>query len=661
MTTSRCSVRLASAAVLWMLLVIAACAPAVSVPPSEPRPDEPRLPPVPEVLGELGIDVVYPAEGATITSRDSTFVFGSVGRGDASLTINGTAVEVAPNGAWLAYLPVPPDGVYQVAASAEGQAVSETRTVQVPAPAAAPPGAALAIVSGSVTPSGVQSVVRGEEVAVSFRGTPGGSARLVLPDGRVVPLVERRAVERSAGFMLDQVAETSGVAEYAGRFEVNTPLASGDSAVDMPMVGSREGYLEASEALADGGGAYVELAQGGVVVHEPVPAAIALVEPSAPRVAVGATERPDATVVGRRGLGADQAWDFFWPNGTRFAIDGEAAGFYRVRLAPDLSAWVSAADVQLQPEGTPSPEGFVGPSIQLTPHAEWTDVRFAMSDRLPFRVEPGEFGLAVTFYGATGRPAYLGYGAADDFVHLVDWDQPLDGVFRFDIQLNRPLWGFRYHWEGDALIVQVRRSPAIDPTRPLAGVRVGVDAGHRASGGDTGAIGPTRLLEVDANLDVIDHLVPMLENAGAEIVHIRTDTLAVPLIDRPIHATRSDAHLLVSVHFNAFPDGVNPFENHGTINFYYWPHSLPFARALQREILAEIGLPDRGVRFQNLAMPRTMWMPSVLTETLFLMFPDQEAALRDPAFVERVAAAHFRAMESFVRDRATLRAVRDDG
>jgi N-acetylmuramoyl-L-alanine amidase len=144
----------------------------------------------------------------------------------------------------------------------------------------------------------------------------------------------------------------------------------------------------------------------------------------------------------------------------------------------------------------------------------------------------------------------------------------------------------------------------------------------------------------------------MLRAVGAEVVDIRPDTAIVPLIERPIRAAAENAHMFVSVHFNAFPDGVNPFENHGTTNFYFWPQSLELARHFQREILGAFGLPDRGVRFQNLAIPRTQWMPSVLTETLFMMFPEQEAALRDPRTLDRIAAAHLRAMESFVRERA---------
>jgi N-acetylmuramoyl-L-alanine amidase len=201
------------------------------------------------------------------------------------------------------------------------------------------------------------------------------------------------------------------------------------------------------------------------------------------------------------------------------------------------------------------------------------------------------------------------------------------------------------------LELRLRRPPTVDPRSPVRGLRIAVDAGHPPGG----AIGPTRLTEADANLMVTRRLVPMLERAGAQVIEIRPDTATVPLIQRPIIAMQNDAHLLVSVHFNAFPDGVNPFERHGTIMFYYWPYSLEFARHLQREILAELRLPDRGVRFQDLALPRTPWMPSVLTETAFMMIPEIEAALRDPGVQQRIAEAHFRAIESFLREQTARR------
>ncbi len=48
-----------------------------------------------------------------IQAHDSSFLFGSVGRGrgDAALSVDGQPVPVLPNGAWLAWVPLPDDSI----------------------------------------------------------------------------------------------------------------------------------------------------------------------------------------------------------------------------------------------------------------------------------------------------------------------------------------------------------------------------------------------------------------------------------------------------------------------------------------------------------------------------------------------------------------------
>jgi N-acetylmuramoyl-L-alanine amidase len=103
-----------------------ACGPRVATPPApSPRPavtefpvlptpelttpEERRgLPSIPVVTGApLVARVVYPPREQLVQSRDSTFIIGSVGSGDAQLTIDDAPVEVKPNGAFLAWLPIP--------------------------------------------------------------------------------------------------------------------------------------------------------------------------------------------------------------------------------------------------------------------------------------------------------------------------------------------------------------------------------------------------------------------------------------------------------------------------------------------------------------------------------------------------------------------------
>ena len=57
--------------------------------------------------------MVYPPPDAVLQVRDSSFLFGTAGSGDAAVTIDGQPARVWPNGAWLAYVALPPDSVMQ--------------------------------------------------------------------------------------------------------------------------------------------------------------------------------------------------------------------------------------------------------------------------------------------------------------------------------------------------------------------------------------------------------------------------------------------------------------------------------------------------------------------------------------------------------------------
>lgn len=166
-------------------------APDPAHPPAEgapdPAPTEVSIPGIPEVDGPLELRVSYPRAGTAISTRDENFIFGSAGDGDARVWINGTEVEVRANGAFLAFLPVPPDGVYRLRAVLDGQ--EEEIQVEVPIPPAPPSGTAV-IDRASISPSGGWVALPGERIEAGFRGTPGGSAALVFADGNRVPLLE---------------------------------------------------------------------------------------------------------------------------------------------------------------------------------------------------------------------------------------------------------------------------------------------------------------------------------------------------------------------------------------------------------------------------------------------------------------------------------------
>ncbi|MDQ3556894.1 MAG: N-acetylmuramoyl-L-alanine amidase, partial [Gemmatimonadota bacterium] len=236
------------------------------------------------------------------------------------------------------------------------------------------------------------------------------------------------------------------------------------------------------------------------------------------------------------------------------------------------------------------------------------------------------------------------------------WRPAAGDSARLDLALARPLWGFKAFYEADGtLVLRVRRPPRVDAGRPLEGVRVLVDPGHPP----LGAVGPTGLTEADANLAIGLRLAERLRERGAEVVMTRVDDtplvsrtdVAAELAARTALAVRSDAHLLVSVHNNAFPEGINPFVSAGTETYYFYPFAAELAQALNREIVDATRIRNLGAKRRSLALARPTWMPSTLTESLFMMIPEQEAALRNPAFLDRLADAHLRGIEAFVRER----------
>ena len=120
-------------------------------------------------------------------------------------------------------------------------------------------------------------------------------------------------------------------------------------------------------------------------------------------------------------------------------------------------------------------------------------------------------------------------------------------------------------------------------------------------------------------------------------------------------ARRANAHALVSIHLNALPDGVNPFISNGTGAYYFHPQSIPLARALQESMVRRMGLRNLGINYDNLALARPTWMPAVLCEGAFLMIPEQENALRTPAFQAAYARGVVDGLAQYFRSLAPLR------
>jgi len=284
-------------------------------------------------------------------------------------------------------------------------------------------------------------------------------------------------------------------------------------------------------------------------------------------------------------------------------------------------------------------------AVRVVPAAEWLDIVIPMTGPPPpYLVEETDRSISLLVYGVAGAPVISTMPEpADEYVNSIV-STPESTRVRYAINVNRTPYGYLALWQDGALTFRVRRPPRIaDSAAPLRGLTITVDPGHPPAG----ATGPTGFYEGDAVLQIGFRVRQLLTERGVNVVMTRTTSDPVELGLRPIISRRANAHAFVSIHLNAFPDGVNPFVNNGSLTLYFWPHSIPLGMATQAALLGELGLRDNGTKFQNIAVARGTWMPSILTEGAFIIMPDQEAAMRTPTYQESYATAIVRGLESY--------------
>ncbi len=183
---------------------------------------------------------------------------------------------------------------------------------------------------------------------------------------------------------------------------------------------------------------------------------------------------------------------------------------------------------------------------------------------------------------------------------------------------------------------------------PFEGKKVVVDPGH--GGVDSGAIGLTGLLEKEVNLDVGERLKKLLEDAGAIVVMTREGDQSTSNRVRVEVTNDSKADVFVSIHANAYSDP----DSNGTETFYCSQNSNRdvskyLAQQLQRELIAELGLRDRGVKTRSFYVIKETEIPSALVELAFLTNKEEEELLRTPEARAGSAEALFRGLEAYFR------------
>ncbi len=363
----------------------------------------------------------------------------------------------------------------------------------------------------------------------------------------------------------------------------------------------------------------------------------------------------DRVIIGRPGPNGVYRW--FLTPGTRVQLTARYPGFARIRLDSALQIWVEAIDAKTFATDTIAPRRVAG-NARVRSGGEWSDLIIPVVERPAYFVEEHERSLELTLYDTRGGTDIVNFPTSDSLIRNVEWAAERTERIRYTVRLSQEPFGFLVFYENGALVLRIRRKPGavvtrqlpnaplLPPPSALAGLTIVVDPGHPPAG----ATGPTGLYEGDAVLPVGFALERILKARGANVEMTRLTHDAVDLAMRPIIARRANGHAFVSLHYNAYGDGINPFtQRNGMEVYFYRPHSETLARAVQSAMLRNIPLEDQGVYFRSLAVVRNTWMPSVLVEGGFIIIPEQEHAMRTPEFQERYARAVADGLEAYFK------------
>lgn len=581
-------------------------------------------------LSAVDLHVVYPREGAVLQAApsDSAFIFGHVSPSGAVLTINGAQVPLYDNGSFLAYLPIESgEFTFNCTAVAGGDTAVVQRNVQIP-PLYETAGDSLVIEDQLMLPNAEVHIHQDDLLRVQFKGTPNCKAFFTIDGVReMIPMAEVQ-------FPLYP---------YWGEHVFGDKEAYWGKKIKGVYQGS---YLVQPLDWRENRKIFFYLIspQGDTLVKEN-PHPVTIFDNSFPQTAQVAV--PMATL--RTGVGA--GYYYFLPRNTKLTIDGRYGNFLKVRLARNEVTWVNKSDVRLLDTGLHPPQVLLN-VIRVRDIGDRVRIKMPLCERIPFRIiqrsNPQQ--LVIRLYGVISDTDWIKYESGQEIVRDMRWEQVAENVYQLTILLNqKQQWGYdTYYDENDSFYLEINKSPEIAgwPSSPLKGISLLLDPGHLP---DTGAVGPTGTTEAEVNYRLALVLEEKLRSKGALVYMTRRGEHGITLGARKRLAEMFGADILLSLHHNALPDGVNPFRNRGTSTYYYHPQSFLLAELIQEKLLEKLDLNNFGLYYDNLAMCRPTQMPAVLIEPAFLMHPEEEMLIKSDSYGEKCADAIVEALEIFLK------------
>lgn len=538
------------------------------------------------------ITVQYPHENMTVSrGAEDIYLFGKLNLKNAALTINGQHVDVHPNGTFIAFLPVQQgEFAFHLIATDPQNTYHALRHILVPGTPIGDFEKKARFDEREIYPSKPLWVMPQDTIFLSARGTANAqmTARLSgLKNAKEIPMQED---PKRAGF-------------YRGKYVV--------AADEKPRSVKVTYFLHDPQT------------QTKAKINAPEKIKILTSSPLIARVKDAGTKLRQIPV--KQGS--------LYPHYRAFGevlITGKDKGLSRLQLSNGETAWLEDTKLKFLSNDEFHTNKITEVSIKNTP--SFTQIRWTHSKQTPLFIQEFSDRLELSFYHTSSFEENFNFDATSPILERIEWNFPKNDVIKFVLffKEKQSLWGYAYRYEQNDFVVELNHQPSISPSRekPLSGARILLDAGHspkRLPPYD-GLVTPSGLLEYELNLQLAQEIKPLLENAGATVLMTRQENNHIGLTARYKKALQEQAHIFVSLHYNALPETMNPLaEPRGYSIYYAYPHSFKLAESIYNSFSKSVPLPDNGMIIDDvLFIPRIPDIPSILIENAFPILPEQE-------------------------------------
>ncbi len=535
-------------------------------------------------------------ENSKISTPYAQYRYGGVTESENLVTFNGETIRVYPTGGFAGLVALSPGvNIWEfVATNKQYESTTVVITINRTISDELDLSTTLRILGSTVEPSQDIWLGAGEILNLSLRGSPSAQVKAFIGSDEVL-LHQQPSVPDAK------------VARYNGLYQIPTVLKNQNLKVRY------------------------EMTLGDDTVREVSPGNVSYDSENYPTVAVITESSANIYAsLGTARLGG--ALLCMLPESTRLVLDGKIGNMYRIRLTKDLHAWTHESNLSVIP-GAALPNATIGGATLESSTTGYDQIFIGTPERLPYLVEASGLDnkMKVHIFGAASNLTWITNRTPLKVIRSIDWKQVADGHLVLDITLDRPpVWGYdaTYPASSNGLRVIVKHPPVLSTHKkyPLQGLTIALDAGH--GGRSSGALGATRLLEKDCNLDIVLQLKSFLEHKGANIVLTRGDDSDIDMNTRRQIAIDSSAKMLVSIHNNSTGEISDPLLWKGSLTLYRHDIDRPLSEAIQTRMSKIPNLYNGGlVSSFNFSLVKHTDMPEVLVECAYMSNPEDEMLL----------------------------------